>query len=452
MALPTVTVVGRPNVGKSSLLNMLAGRRISIVEPTAGVTRDRIQAMCEHRGVFFDVVDTGGYGIVDRDDLSVDVERQIAFAVREATLILFVVDGREGIVPLDQAVAHWLRASTCPVLLLANKIDAPDMPNEVGELSRLGYGEPLPVSALHHRGEKKIKNWIVENLPDETDTRPADPVMKIAIVGRRNAGKSTFINALAGQERTIVSEIPGTTRDAVDVRFEHNGQQFIAIDTAGVRKKAKIADDVEYYGYHRAELSIRRADVVLFMMDATKDVGSVDKKLGRYIVDQYKPCIQVINKWDLAKDRASTEDFGEYLFKTMSGLAYAPVAFTTAMQSKNVQTVINLATELFKQSRARVSTGELNRVINAIMEDNVPRPGKGRNPVRILYATQVAVCPPTIVLFVNDTTRIATTFERFLISRLRDMLPFAEVPIRIIYRGRRALRAAKERAESGTKR
>lgn len=446
MAMPIVAIVGRPNVGKSSLLNMLVGRRVSIVEPTAGVTRDRVQVACEHDGVYFDLVDTGGYGIVDRDDLSAEVERQIAVAVHEASLILFVVDGREGITPLDREVADWLRDRPCPMLLIANKIDSPDMPNEMGELTRLGLGEPLPASALHRRGVAQIKSWIVAHLP-ATDPSGADaaPVMKMAIVGRRNAGKSSFINALAGQERTIVSEIPGTTRDAIDVRFELHGQQFIAIDTAGLRKKSRVTDDIEYYSFQRAELSIRRADVAVLMMDATRDVGRVDKRLGRFIAEHYKPCIQVVNKWDLAKGHASTDAYGQYLLEMMPMLDYAPVAFTSAIDGKNVQSVIDLSASLFKQARARVSTGKLNRVVNMIMNENVPRPGKGQRPFKILYATQVAACPPTLVLFVDNPARIVPAFERFLVHRLRDMLPFAEVPLRLVFRPRHAMQDVPKR-------
>lgn len=439
MSLPMVAIVGRPNVGKSSLLNALAARRISIVDPTAGVTRDRVSVVCEHDDVYFELVDTGGYGIVDRDDLSAHVERQIGHAVEGAALILFVVDAREGLMPLDQTAAEWLRRHDREVLLLANKVDAPTTATETGDFHRLGFGAPIPVSALHRRGIDELREQIAERVRPLSDgLSPGEPVMKLALVGRRNVGKSTFINALAGQERVIVSEVAGTTRDAVDVRFERDGHTYVAIDTAGVRKKGRIADDIEFYSFHRAELSIRRADVVLFLIDATADVSHVDKRLGSYIAEQYKPCIIVINKWDLAKDRANTEDYGEYLLKTLPGLDYAPVAFTTASDNRNVQSVIDLASALFKQARTRVSTGRLNALIEQATSQNLPRPKRGSGPVKVYYATQVSTCPPTIALFVNHPDRVTPGFERFMLNRLREALPFPEVPIRLVFRSRRA--------------
>ncbi|NLE59705.1 MAG: ribosome biogenesis GTPase Der [Planctomycetes bacterium] len=438
MPLPMVAIVGRPNVGKSSLLNMLAGRRISIVDPTAGVTRDRVQVLCDIEGVHFDLVDTGGYGIVDRDDLGDLVEQQIRYAVDQATLILFVVDAQEGVNPLDQSVANWLRRCAKPVILLANKVDSPNARTELADLVRLGFGEPMAISAVHHLGLTDLKERIVEIIRPLSDGEvPPDPTMKIAIVGRRNVGKSSFINALAGQERVIVSEVAGTTRDAVDVRFERDGHVYVAIDTAGVRKRGKMSDDIEYYGYHRAQLSIRRADVVLLMLDATDDVSHIDKTLGGYIVEQFKPCVLVVNKWDLAKDRAVTGDYEEYLYKTLSGLDYAPIAFTTATQNRNVQAVIDVAASLFKQARTRVATSQLNTVVEDAMNDNPPKPKRGTGPVKVFYATQVAVCPPTIAFFVNDPGRVTPNFERFLLNRLRERLPFEEVPMRLLFRGRR---------------
>jgi len=450
MPLPMVAIVGRPNVGKSSLLNMLAGRRISIVDPTAGVTRDRVQALCELEGIFFDLVDTGGYGVVDRDDLGDQVEQQIRYAVDQAALILFVVDAQEGVNPLDQAVAQWLRRCSRPIILLANKVDSPDTRTELADFMRLGLGEPMTISAVHHLGMADLRERIIEQLRPLSDGAvPPNPVMQIAIVGRRNVGKSSFINTLAGQERVIVSEVAGTTRDAVDVRFERDGHTYVAIDTAGVRKRSKMADDIEYYGYHRAQLSIRRADVVLLMIDATEEVSHVDKTLGGYIVEQFKPCVLVVNKWDLAKGRAVTGDYGEYLHQTLPGLDFAPVAFTTATQNRNVQAAIDVASSLFKQARTRVPTRRLNEAVEDIMNDNPPKPKHGTGAVKVFYATQVAVCPPTIAFFVNDPARVTPVFERFMLNRIRERLPFEEVPVRLLFRGRRAMpRRGEERSES----
>lgn len=449
MPLPVVAIVGRPNVGKSSLLNVLAGRRISIVDPTAGVTRDRVQTLCELEGLCFDLVDTGGYGVVDRDDLGDQVEQQIRYAVDQATLILFLVDAQEGVNPLDQAVATWLRRCDRPVILLANKVDSPDTRTELGEFVRLGFGEPLAVSAVHHLGLTDLKERIVEHLrPFSDGAVPPDPVMKIAIVGRRNVGKSSFINTLAGQERVIVSEVPGTTRDAVDVRFERDGHTYVAIDTAGVRKRSKITDDIEFYGFHRAQLSIRRADVVLLMIDATEEVTHVDKTLGGYIVEQFKPCVLVVNKWDLAKGRAVTGDYEDYLYKTLPGLDFAPIVFTTATQNRNVQGVIDVASSLFKQARTRVPTARLNEVVEDAVNDNPPKPKHGTGAVKVFYATQVAVCPPTIAFFVNDPGRVTPGFERFILNRLRERLPFEEIPVRLLFRGRRSMPRSREEAKS----
>jgi GTPase len=445
MPLPMVAIVGRPNVGKSSLLNMLAGKRISIVDPTAGVTRDRVQTLCEFDGLFFELVDTGGFGIVDRDDLGEQVEQQIRYAVDQATLILFVVDAQEGVSPLDQTVAEWLRRCSKPIVLLANKVDSPETHTELADLMRLGFGEPLTVSAVHHLGLSDLRERIIEELrPFNDGTAPSNPVMKMAIVGRRNVGKSSFINALAGQERVIVSEVAGTTRDAIDVKFERDGHTYMAIDTAGVRKRSKLADDVEYYGFHRAQLSIRRADVVLLMLDATDEVSHVDKLLGGYIVEQFRPCVLVINKWDLAKGRAVTGDYSDYLHETLSGLDFAPIVFTTANQNRNVQAAVDVASSLFKQARTRVTTHELNNIVEDAMNSNPPKPKHGCGPVKVFYVTQVAVCPPTIAMFINDPGRVTPGFERFMLNRLRERLPFQEVPIRLLFRGKRPSAAQRE--------
>ena len=437
MALPVIAIIGRPNVGKSSLFNAIAGQMISIVEPTAGVTRDRISAIIEHNDRFFELVDTGGYGIVDSDQLKEHIENQIHQAINSADLVIFMVDIRDGLVPLDRQIAQLLRKNNINVILVANKADESKMFPAAAEFSELGFGEALCISATNNLNKRLLVEKIAELFKDRTGEKPQDIEMKLAIVGKRNVGKSTLTNAIAGAERVIVSEIPGTTRDSIDVRFEKDGKTFLVIDTAGARKKSSIKDSIEFYSYVRATKSVRRADVVLFLIDSTAAVSGVDKKLASLIADEYKACILVINKWDLAKDKASSDDYADYLTKTLPQLSYAPIAFTTATESKNVQSVLDLAGELYKQATTQISTSKLNKAIEQISSQ---RPG-GKSKIsgfpKIYYATQVATKPVTILLFVNKTEFFDGTYKRFLISRLRDILGFAEVPIRLLVRPRR---------------
>ena len=435
MALPIVAIVGRPNVGKSSLLNSMARRLISIVDPTAGVTRDRVSTLVEFDGACFELVDTGGYGIEDHDDLTEHVEEQIATALSRSDMVLFLVDVTTGITPLDRTMAQLLRKQKLNVLLVANKADNPGLDNSAGEFFALGHGEPLCVSALHGRNRDTLAQRILQEIAHLQTERPAEPIMKLAVVGKRNVGKSTFINALAGEERVIVSEVPGTTRDAVDVRFEKDGRVFIAIDTAGVRKKAKIVQqNIEFYSYTRAIRSIRRADVVLLFIDAEADVSQVDKKLARYIADQYKPCIIVVNKWDLAKDRATTEQYADYLAKMLPGLDYAPLSFITATAGKNVQSLVDLSLQLHHQAWATVTTGQLNRALQSIVAQRTPSARRKIGLPRLYYGTQIASDPPTLMLFVNNPSSFDENYQRFLINRIRELLPFSEVPIRLLLR------------------
>jgi len=435
MSLPKVAIVGRPNVGKSTLFNRLAGRMISIVDAQAGVTRDRLSTICQADNQYFEVVDTGGYGIKDLDDLGGEVERQITYALEQASLILFVVDVQTGITPLDRQLAHRLRCVEKPLLMLANKVDDEKHRPGASEFLALGFDKIICVSAGHGYGMSDLLEAIGRQLPDE-QTAPAEPVMKIAIVGPRNAGKSTFINTLAGEDRVIVSEIPGTTRDAIDVRFELGGQPFLAIDTAGVRKKSRIKDSIEFYSLSRAERSVRRADVILLMIDAAEPVGQITKKLGGYIVENYKPCVIVVNKYDLAAGKASLEDYGDYLGKQLSGLRFAPIAMTSGRDGTNVRETIKLAGNLFEQASTRVPTGQLNAVIERIRTEKPPSSSKAKGIPRFYYASQIDICPPTIVLFVNDRQAYTEGYQRYLINRFRELLPFKEVPIRLLIRER----------------
>ena len=439
MALPVVAIIGRPNVGKSSLFNALAGQMISIVEPTAGVTRDRISAIIEYNDRYFELVDTGGFGIVDSDQLKEHIENQIHQAILSADLVIFIVDIRDGLTPLDRQIAQLLHKSNINVILVANKADESKMFPAAAEFSQLGFGHALCVSATNNLNKHLLVEKIVELLKDHTDEKPQNVEMKLTVVGKRNVGKSTLTNAIAGSQRVIVSEIPGTTRDSVDVRFEKDGKTFLVIDTAGARKKSSIKDSIEFYSYVRATKSVRRADVVLLLVDSTADVSGVDKKLASLIADEYKACILVVNKWDLAKGKASSDDYAEYLTKTLLRLSYAPIVFTTATESKNIKPMLDLAGELYKQASTKISTAKLNRAIEQISSQRPEGKNKVSGSPKIYYATQVAIKPVTILLFVNKTGFFDGTYKRFLISRLRDILGFAEVPVRLLIRPRRKM-------------
>jgi len=450
MALPVVAIIGRPNVGKSSLLNALAGQMISIVEPTAGVTRDRVSTIISRDDRYFELVDTGGYGVVDSDRLSEHIEQQIHRAIESANLVLFMVDIRDGVMPLDETIAQLLRKKNLDVIGVANKADTAKMFPAAGEFSRLGFGEFLCISAQNNLNKTVLLDMIFDKLSHLESDRPTEPAMKIAIVGKRNAGKSTLVNAMVGSERVIVSETPGTTRDAVDVRFEKDGKTIVAIDTAGVRKKSRMADSIEFYSFVRATHSIKRADVVLFLIDAAVPVSQVDKKLAKFIADEYKSCIIVVNKWDLAKDLAVTEDYKEYLTKLLPGLSYAPLAFTTATQAKNVQSVLDLAAEIFKQTTTWIPTTKLNKAFEIIKKEQsgTTKGGKKGLP-KIYYATQVAVNPVTILMFVNKPELFEENYRRFIVNRLRSILPIDEVPIKLLARPHRTRMGVESRRKPG---
>jgi GTP-binding protein len=353
----------------------------------------------------------------------------------QADIVIFLVDARDGLTPLDQGIAQMLREMDLPLIFGVNKLDQPSLDVEATNFAELGFDEPIYLSAHHGRGRHDLLERIFALLGDKLGESPIDPVMKLAIVGKRNAGKSTLVNALAGDERVIVSEVPGTTRDAVDVRFEMDGHPFVAIDTAGVRKK-KSMDDIDFYSYTRALASIRRADVVLYLIDSTLPVSDVDQKLCRAVADEYKPVVIAINKWDLAMDRASTADYADYLTKMIPQLSYAPITFMTAATGKNVRSAVEVALSLFKQATARATTGKLNQALQLLLEARSPTPKRGTKRVKILYATQVAVQPPTIVFFCNNPGAVTENYRRFMENRLREILPFKEIPVRMLFRHR----------------
>ncbi len=460
--MPVVAIVGRPNVGKSSLLNALVGKRISIVQDMPGVTRDRVSMPLPIDGRFIEMVDTGGYGYVDPDALSDHIAHQIELAMARADLVLFLVDASTGRTSADEEIAAMLRRRGIKTLLVANKADGVKADAMLGDFARLGLGTPLGVSATADRNLDELLERIAAEVDlENAPTRIPDAELLVAIVGKRNAGKSTLVNAIAGlfegdPERVIVSEVPGTTRDSVDVRFQKDGKTLIVIDTAGVRKKRHMAtNDIEFYSFHRAQRSIRRADVVLMLIDGIEPVSEPDKKLAQYIAEQLKPVILVVNKWDLSKakvretrqenapalDSELMQEFREYLDGHIRNLNFAPIAFITAKDGRNVQGLVDLSQYLAKQAAERVGTGVLNRVIRQILAERIPTTPTGRR-ARIYYATQTEVSPPTIVLFVNNPVFVDENYQRFMLNRMRELLPYAQVPIKLVVRAReqRALR------------
>src|SRR5580704_17449204 len=441
MSVPKVAILGRPNVGKSSLFNWLAGRFISVVDPTAGVTRDRVEHLVQEGDRYFELIDTGGIGIEDIDDLTEQIEDQIRIAIEQADLLLFVVDGSSGPMTLDVEVAERLRRIDKPKLLVVNKCDSTRTDAEVHEFRRLCDGPLIVTSVKANRNREELLAAILGHLPPPSDVETtqgvalaAEPELKLAIVGRRNVGKSTFINALAESERVIVSEIPGTTRDSVDIRFEVDGKLLVAIDTPGVRKKKSLASDVEFYGLVRAQRSIRRADVVFMFFAAKETISRVDIQLVDAISKNCKPCVFVVNKWDSVPEM-TTAAWSEYLLQTFPTMRYVPVAFLTAKEGRNVRKLVNLAQSLFKQTRIRVPTSRLNRIVRSAILANQPPLRKNRR-AKIYYATQVSTEPPTIVLKCNDPVLLDEGWKRYLLGVLHEELPYPEIPIRLYFRQR----------------
>jgi len=439
MPVPQVVIIGRPNVGKSSLLNWLAGLRLAIVEDRPGVTRDRVDYLMSYEDRFFELVDTGGIGNLDEDNLTQHVENQIQVAIDSAAMILFVVDTRAGLLPMDEEVAQRLRNLSIPVICIANKSDTKKFDEQTTDFYRLGRGQILPVSTTQNRNRALLLNMILERLPpseeDEDDNPDEEPEMKVAVVGRRNVGKSTFANTLAQAERMIVSEVPGTTRDSVDIRFELDGKAFVAIDTPGIRRRQSRGASIDFFGTHRAQRSIRRADVVFLFLDATQRISKVDKQLCDYISQQYKPCVLVVNKWDQLAKTMPTEKWVRYLHDNFRTMRYAPIAFITGQSGKNVKALLNHGQMLFKQSRLRIPTGQLNRLLRSAIRNSPPPMYQNRRP-KIYYGTQVGIQPPTLVLFCNNPQAISKPYQRYLLSAVRDQLNFEEVPIKLYLRKR----------------
>lgn len=433
--LPCVAIVGRQNVGKSSLFNRLARRRISIVDPKPGTTLDRIEHVIEYKGRTFKLVDTGGLGIDPQDPYKSLVERQIAYAIQSADVIIFLCEAHGGITAIETELARRLRAIQKPVVLGVNKVDHPSHAPLAAEFHRLGF-EPMSLSVTANRGIEELMDRVLQQLPAFTGPVETSE-LTVAIVGKRNVGKSTYLNALAGEERVIVSEIPGTTRDSVDVVIEHGGRRYTIIDTAGIYRRSRVRDSVELFSQMRTAESIERAQAVLFMMDVHLEISAMDKHIGQLIEKHGKPCVIAFNKWDLIPPaRRDTGRFLEYIEKRFPVLYYVPLAFMSARTGLNLWEPLETLAEIVETSRRRVTTGVLNRVVE-LAGKTAPPPLSGTKEGKIFYATQTGVRPPTFTLFVNYREPFTPAFLRHFERALRELTPFKNTPIRLLVREKR---------------
>ncbi|HIQ72499.1 MAG TPA: ribosome biogenesis GTPase Der [Candidatus Onthenecus intestinigallinarum] len=437
MAKPLVAVVGRPNVGKSTFFNRIAGRRISIVEDTPGVTRDRIYADVEWLGRPFTLIDTGGIDPRTDDILLAQMRRQAEIAIETCDVILFFVDGRAGMTADDMDVANMLRRTNKPVLLVVNKVDVQEMHDAVYDFYALGIGEPIAISSANMLGLGDLLDEIVKLLPQETTAQDEgeEHVIQVAIVGRPNVGKSSLTNRLLGQNRTMVSDIPGTTRDAIDTELLQDGARYNIIDTAGIRRKRTIEDDsIERYSIVRSLTAVRRCDVCVIVIDANDGVTEQDTKIAGYAHDEGKAAVVVVNKWDaLEKDDKTLESYRKKVIEDLKFMSYAPVLFISALTGQRTGRVLQAVKAAYEQYSKRVTTGVLNDVLADATAALQP-PVSGGRRLKIYYATQQSACPPAFVLFINDETLMHFAYERYLENQFRKAFGFEGTPIRFILR------------------
>jgi len=437
MDKPIVAIVGRPNVGKSTLFNRIVGQRLAIVEDVPGITRDRLYSEAEWRGRQFVVTDTGGILFNETDPLTVQVSQQAQLAMDEADVILFVVDATNGVTATDETLADELRKTNIPVILIANKVDNEKLEREAADFYRLGFSEFYPVSSVHGRGLAEALDAVVDVISaiPEDEALPSEAI-RLAIVGRPNVGKSSIVNAILGEERVIVSNIPGTTRDAIDTLFTHgegeNAQEIVLVDTAGIRRSGKIQGSVEYYTVLRAIRALERSDVAMLVIDSGEGVTDGDKRVGGYIHQAGRGCVIVANKWDLRKGKISYKEFTAHIRNKMPFLEYAPVTFVSAIQRWGLSAAVETAIEVAANHALRIPTGELNRIIQDAVDDK-PLARKGRQ-LKVKYATMPTVKPPTIVLFVNDPELVHFSYKRYIENQIRKAYGYEGTPIRIIPR------------------
>lgn len=430
-----MAVVGRPNVGKSTFFNYLAGRRISIVEDTPGVTRDRIYTDVEWRGRPFTLIDTGGIEPYSTDPILVQMRRQAEIAVEMANVIIFMVDAKEGMTASDKEVAVMLRKSGKPIILIANKVDrVGDPPAEVYEFYNLGIGDVMTVSSVHGLGMGDVLDEVYNHFTQDKEDECDEDTIKVAVIGKPNAGKSSLINRVLGEERVIVSDVPGTTRDAIDTLVEHGENKYMFIDTAGIRRKSKINESIERYSAMRSWTAIERADVCLIMIDAQDGVTEQDTKIAGYAHDQGKASIIVVNKWDLVeKETGTLEEFRKKVLEGLGFMTYAPVLFISAKTGQRVTKLFELINFVANQAALRIQTGVLNDLVNEAIAMVQPPSDKGKR-LKIFYMTQASVKPPTFVIFINNEELMHYSYERYLENKLRKAFGFEGTPLRFIHR------------------
>lgn len=439
MAKPLVAVVGRPNVGKSTLFNAIVKKRISIVEDIPGVTRDRIYFDAEWLNHEFTMIDTGGIEFLTNDNEAIPtmMRYQAQLAIEEADVILFVVDGKAGITTADEEVANILRTSGKPIILVVNKIDSITQEANIWEFYELGMGDPIGISAKNLMNLGDLLDQVIEHFPEHDSYEDDDTIIKVALIGRPNVGKSSLTNALLGQERVIVSDVPGTTRDSIDTHWEHEGQKFILIDTAGMRRKSKIDLPVERYSIVRSLRSIDRADIVVLVLDGVDGVTEQDKKIIGYAHESGKGIIVVVNKWDLVeKDDKTTLRYTDDIRDELGFMQYAPILYASALTKQRVHRLADLLKYVSEQQTMRISTSVLNQVVSDAQLVN-PAPMKNSRLPKIYYMTQASVKPPTFVLFVNEPELIHFSYVRFIENRLRESFGFEGTPIRLVLRGKK---------------
>ena len=432
---PLVAIVGRPNVGKSMLFNKLAGRRLSIVEDTPGVTRDRLYAECEWRNRTFDIVDTGGIEPTADTEILAFMRKQAEIAIENATVIVFLCDIKSGLTASDQDVANMLLRARKPVVLAVNKMDQVGMTNpDIYEFYNLGLGDPIPVSAVHCHGTGDLRDACCEHFPPDDEEEEDRDLIRVAVIGRPNVGKSSLVNRILGEERVIVSNVAGTTRDAVDSCFENETGRFLFIDTAGMRKKAKVNDQIEKFSVLRATMAIERSDVCLIMIDANEGVTEQDTKIAGIAHDSGKACIIVVNKWDaIEKDDKTMDKMRQDIRRDLAYMTYAPIVFISALTGQRVPRLFSLISYVRDQAAMRITTGMLNSLLADATARVQPPSDKGKR-LKIYYMTQAGICPPHFICFCNDAKLFHFSYQRYLENQIRATFGLEGTPIRITIR------------------